>query len=275
MVRHVSIDAAALRFLERHETTAHALPTRTVRDLGDALLLTDPLDPDPFWNRAVSLRWPSEPEAFDHRLAELISLFGMLGRRPHVWPSPAHNEPSDLAARLISHGFRDAGAGHLMVLVEADRSAPVRPEELPPETTLTLAHCMDDPTAVADGAAAVLVDAFEAGAGRQEALREDLAIVLSDPRVAVATAHVGGVPAAVCKATPFDGATYLSSIGTAVPFRGRGLAALVTRAAIAHGRAVGSTWHYLGVFSGNETALRVYDRLGFATLGVAPDLLLE
>jgi RimJ/RimL family protein N-acetyltransferase len=32
---------------------------------------------------------------------------------------------------------------------------------------------------------------------------------------------------------------------------------------------------YLGVFSGNEPALRLYARLGFVSLGEAPDLLLE
>ena len=32
---------------------------------------------------------------------------------------------------------------------------------------------------------------------------------------------------------------------------------------------------YLGVFSGNHAALRVYDRLGFASIGESPDLLLE
>jgi RimJ/RimL family protein N-acetyltransferase len=32
---------------------------------------------------------------------------------------------------------------------------------------------------------------------------------------------------------------------------------------------------YLGVFTGNEPALRLYGRLGFASLGESPDMLLE
>ncbi len=83
-----------------------------------------------------------------------------------------------------------------------------------------------------------------------------------------------GEPAAAAKATTFDGLTYLSSIGTRVAHRGRGLASLATRHAmtVAGGRVEGRT--YLGVFSGNEPALRLYARLGFASIGEAPDLLL-
>jgi ribosomal protein S18 acetylase RimI-like enzyme len=43
--------------------------------------------------------------------------------------------------------------------------------------------------------------------------------------------------------------------------------------AVAGGREVGRT--YLGVFSDNETALRLYTRLGFASVGESPDLMLE
>jgi RimJ/RimL family protein N-acetyltransferase len=42
--------------------------------------------------------------------------------------------------------------------------------------------------------------------------------------------------------------------------------------AVAGGRLAGRT--YLGVFSGNEPALRLYSRLGFASLGESPDLVL-
>ena len=80
--------------------------------------------------------------------------------------------------------------------------------------------------------------------------------------------------AAVAKATTFDGFTYLSSIGTREAFRGRGLARLVTRRAIALAGQE-SKYAYLGVWTENEAALRVYDDLGFASLGVSPDMLLE
>jgi ribosomal protein S18 acetylase RimI-like enzyme len=275
MVPHARVDEATLRFLERHETLAHALPVRAVRDLGDALLLTDPLDPDPFWNRAVSLRWPRGSSAFDRRLAELLALFAILDRRPHIWPSPGHNQPGDLVARLESHGFTDIGGGHLMVLADPARAPHPTHEEVEPGTELELIHETEDPTAAAEDAAHVLVEAFAADPGRRDGLADDLALSMSDPRVAVVIARVGGVAAAVAKATSFDGATYLSSIGTRPSYRGRGLGSLVTRAAVAHGHAMGSRWQYLGVFSGNAPALSLYGRLGFATLGDAPDLLLE
>jgi ribosomal protein S18 acetylase RimI-like enzyme len=275
MVPHARVDDATLRFLERHETVAHALPLRAVRDLGDGLLLTDPLDPDPFWNRAVSLRWPHGRSAFDRRLAELLALFSVLDRRPHIWPSPGRNQPEDLVERLEEHGFRDIGGGHLMVLVDPSRADPPVVGEAGPGTEIELIHETPDPSAAAEDAARVLVEAFGVDPMRRDGLADDLALSLSDPRVAVAIARVDGRAAAVAKATTFDGATYLSSIGTGPGYRGRGLAGLVTRAVIAHGRARGSRWQYLGVFSGNAPALRLYTRLGFATLGEAPDLLLE
>jgi hypothetical protein len=43
-----TIDAATVRRLLRHEAEVHAIPGRTLRDLGDALLLHDPLEPEPF-----------------------------------------------------------------------------------------------------------------------------------------------------------------------------------------------------------------------------------
>lgn len=263
-----------MRALERHETMAHAIPRREVRDLGDALLLVDALDPDVFWNRLVSVRWPDEPAAFDARLTEAIALFGLLDRRPHVWPSPAYNRPADLADRLAAFGFRDVGGGHLMVLARPDAAPPIAAGELPPGVTVDLVHATPDPGAATRDAAGVLAEAFDADPGHRHALAADLARSLADRRVAVAIVRVEGEAAAVAKATTFDGATYLSSIGTRIGVRGRRLGELATRAAIAHGRAAGAATAYLGVFSGNAPALRLYERLGFASIGESPDLVL-
>jgi GNAT superfamily N-acetyltransferase len=87
--------------------------------------------------------------------------------------------------------------------------------------------------------------------------------------------RVDGQPAAVARRATFDGASYLSSIGTASWARGRGFGDLVTNAATADAVAAGSEWTYLGVFADNEPALRLYRRAGFEVIGdPSPDLLL-
>ena len=53
----------------------HAIPNRDLRDLGDAILLHDPVETEPFWNRIEAIHWPAEPDAFDRRLTEILVLF--------------------------------------------------------------------------------------------------------------------------------------------------------------------------------------------------------
>ena len=276
MIRTTTIGPAAMLALERHETDAHAIPSREVRDLGDALILFDPRDPDPFWNRMTRVRWPSDPVAFDRRLTESMAVFIVLGRRPHVWPSPVHAEPADIVGRLVANGFRDVGGGHLMVLRDRDACGPVRPDETAPGVALqVIRRATDAAPSDPEEVALVLAASFGASPERASELAEDVRETLDDPRIALVLARVDGVPAAVAKATSFDGHTYLSSIGTLPGFRGQGLGGLVTRqAVVAAGTPAGDTV-YLGVFSGNAPALRLYERLGFATLGESPDLLLE
>ena len=262
--------------LERHETDAHAIPSREVRDLGDALALYDPHDADPFWNRMARVRWPSETAAFDRRLTEAIALFMVLARRPHVWPPPAHAEPADIVGRLAANGFRDSGGGHLMVLEDREACGPVRRGEPDRGVALqAIRRAADAGPTDAEAIAGVLASSFGAAPDRVPELAADLRLTLDDPRVVLALARVDGVPAAVAKATSFGGHAYLSSIGTVPGFRGRGLAGLVTRHALAAARPAAGDTVYLGVFSGNAPALRLYERLGFASIGESPDMLLE
>ncbi|HEX7222043.1 MAG TPA: GNAT family N-acetyltransferase, partial [Candidatus Limnocylindrales bacterium] len=59
-------------------------------------------------------------------------------------------------------------------------------------------------------------------------------------------------------------------------FRGQGLGRLVTVSAVREALATGSDWTYLGVFSDNAVARRLYENLGFAAIGgPSPDLLLR
>lgn len=277
MLRHITLDPATVAALERHETEAHALTGREIRDLGDGLLLIDPADPEPFWNRLVRLRWPAEAAAFDRRLDEVVTLFASYDRRPHVWPTVTGDTPPDLIARLLAYGFVDTGAGHILALDRPELAPAVRRDELAQDVRLTFLH-QPTPDGVS-GIARALVEAFGdplSGPGSSlEAAAADVARAALDPRVTYVLGTVDDEPAAASKVTVSDGFAYLSSIGTRERFRGRGLGALVTRAAAAHGLATGARLVYLGVFEGNETAVRLYARLGFAAVGrAAPDLLL-
>src|SRR5256885_1613803 len=100
-----------MRWLAWHEASAHALFGREVRDLGDAWMLYDKTDREPFWNRIAGVSWPEQPGAFDRRLTEVLALFAGLDRIPHVWPTAGFDRPLDLAARLVANGFRDEGGG--------------------------------------------------------------------------------------------------------------------------------------------------------------------
>jgi ribosomal protein S18 acetylase RimI-like enzyme len=272
------VDADLLRFLERHEARVHALPGRHVRDLGDAILLHDPLDPEPFWNRVNAIQWPDAGRAFDRRLGETIALFATLDRVPHVWPRNAFNEPVDLANRLVAHGFVDVGGGHLMVLTDVDRSADVSARALSRGVTVERLHRVtgDERTRAAAGIARVLVDAFDVESDRRAAIQQETEAMFDLSDVHACLIRVDGEPAAAAKRATFGGATYLSSIGTRTEFRGRGLGELATATVTADAASEGSRWTYLGVFAGNDVAIRLYERLGFVRLGPpAPDLLLR
>ena len=115
-----AIDPATMRRLMLHEARVHAVPGRHLRDLGDAILLHDDTEPEPFWNRLESVRWSADTAGFDRRLTEVLLIFASLGRQPHIWASPLHDAPIDLVARLKANGFRDLGAGNLMALADPE-----------------------------------------------------------------------------------------------------------------------------------------------------------
>ncbi|HYM84995.1 MAG TPA: hypothetical protein VEY67_12690, partial [Candidatus Dormibacteraeota bacterium] len=123
----VVVDPGTMRFLALHEARAHAMDGRIVSDLGDVVLLHDPRDDDPFWNRLSAVRLPEDPEAFARRLEELVEMFATLGRQPHVWAAPLHDTPADLPARLEARGFVGVGHGLTMVLADPARAL-VSPE---------------------------------------------------------------------------------------------------------------------------------------------------
>ena len=275
--RDHGIDAAAMHSLLMHEARVHAIGGRDLRDLGDAILLHDAVEQEPFWNRLEGLRWPDAPDAFDRRLTDALVLFAAIGRTPHIWASPLHDAPTDLVARLEANGFRDLGASCVMLLTDPSIATAAARAEVPAAVTIERMSVVD-PAAIEAAATdvdSVLLDAFEVGSDRRTGIEGETVASLDHPWFTHYLARVDGVPAGVARRATFDGASYLSSIGTAGWARGRGLGSLVTRTAVADAIAAGSRWTYLGVFSDNRTAIGIYERAGFSQLGgPAPDLLL-
>ena len=271
------IDAGTLRRLLRHEAEVHAIPGRQLRDLGDALLLYDDVDPEPFWNRLEGLRWPSDPAAFDRRLGEAGILFASIGRQPHVWVSPPHDEPPDLAARLAANGFEDMGKGLLMI---ARDPAPARAalSKSPADGAVLERLSGVGGRAAGDAAEAivtVLFDAFGVGGARRDGIVAETMASLADPRFTHYVVRQGGEPVAVARRATFDGLSYLSSIGTVDRARGRGFGRLVTATALLDAIDDGSEWVHLGVFADNPPAIALYERLGFVMSGdPGPDMVL-
>jgi len=270
------IDAATVRRLLRHEAEVHAIPGRSLRDLGDALMLHDPIESEPFWNRVEAVRWPHGAAAFDRRLAEVAVLFASIGRQPHVWTSPPHDEPADLAARLAASGFEDVGDGLLLVArdVESARSA-LSARPLGADMTLERLSGVNSTAAdlAADAIVSVLLSAFGVGDDRRPGVLAETRMSLMDARFTHYLVRRDGMPLSVARRATFDGISYLSSIGTVESARGLGLGRFVTATAMVDAAAAGSEWIHLGVFADNVAARGLYETLGFAMSGdPGPDM---
>jgi GNAT superfamily N-acetyltransferase len=270
------VDEALLRRLEIHETRVHALgPGRELVDLGDALALFDPRDPDPFFNRVAAVRWPDDPEAFRARVDDVVRLFAARQRQPHVWVAAGFRRPPDIAERLEARGFVDLGGGLTMLLVRDPGDRPSRP--LPPGCAIERIGPGDARRGARDAvdAATVVAEAFGVSADRLPALRAEIQTGLDDPLIDVRLVRSDGEPVAVGRRHGLDGISYLSAIGVRRGWQGRGLGEAVTRALVDGARDAGHEFVYLGVYPHNERARELYARLGFAILGgPAPDLIL-
>jgi ribosomal protein S18 acetylase RimI-like enzyme len=270
------VDAATVRRLLRHEAEVHAIPGRTLRDLGDALLLYDRIEPELFWNRVEAIRWPNDAAGFDRRLAEVAVVFASIGRQPHVWSSPPHDEPRDLVARLAANGFEDVGDGLLLVTRDvgpARDALAARP--LGADLTLERLNAVQGrlAEAAADDIVTVLLTAFGVGEERRPGVLDETRASLADARFTHYVVRRDGAPLAVARRATFDRISYLSSIGTVEAARGRGLGRLVTATAMVDAVAEASEWIHLGVFADNTPARHLYESLGFAMSGdPGPDM---
>lgn len=271
------IDAERIRSLLRHEALVHAIPGRILLDLGDALLLHDPNDAEPFWNRLEAARWPHDAAAFDRRLVEVIARFATVGRQPHVWVTPSADEPSDLAARLAANGFEEMGSGHLMVAwapaLDRERLSSAAPAGVAVERYG--AANAGAGRAVAGDVVRVLMSAFGVEEARRIGVTAETLASLGDPRFTHYLLRQGGLPIAAARRATFDGISYLSSIGVIPTVRGSGVGSYLTTVAMRDAIDAGSEWLHLGVFADNHVAKRLYERLGFIDGSQpSPDMLL-
>ena len=250
------VDAQTMRRLLLHEARVHAIPGRTLRDLGDAILLHDPADAGavlepargaPLAGRARRLRPAADRDARAVRVARppaarLAVAAPRCARRPR---RPA-SSPTAFAtwARAGSWSssirLRPSGVGRRVDERRGDRRAPGRPvgrgRRAPP------------PRAIVE----VLLDAFDVEAERQAGIEAETAASLRHPWFTHYLVRHDGRPAAVARRATFDGLSYLSSIGTAGWARGRGLGRPGDRAWPAPtALAAGSDYVYLGVFADN------------------------
>jgi GNAT superfamily N-acetyltransferase len=269
------VDRALGRRLAVHEVLVHAHGGRELRDLGDAMLLTDPSDPEPFWNRLVAPAWPEPASAFERRLDEVTTLFATLGRLPHVRTLPIGNRPAALEGRLVRAGFRLVGRERAMALADTGPALALA-RTLAARPSLRLERIGGKAAGRAMDVARVLVDAFGVEHDRIPALAAESLAAARRPGGATLLLLDGDVPVSSARRVTVDGATYLSSIGTIPTQRGRGYGSLITALAITEALAEGTDLVHLLADAMVDDAARIYERIGFEPIGEPiADLLLR
>ena len=265
-----------LRFLEVHPARAIAIPGRGWHDFGDAVMLFSATEREPFFNRLTAVRWPRDPKAFDARLGQALELFAALDRKPYIWAIPSLSAPADIVARLAANGFVDQGGGYDMILLRDP--AAVRDAALPPGAVMERWHnpSESDRPALAEALALVIAEAFRIPEARRANLAAEIGLTLQQSYFHAYVIRVDGEPVATGERYTFDGASYISSIGTRPEWRNRGFGKSITLALARDSIASGVDLVYLGVYADNERAIGMYDRLGFGLLGPrSSDMLLE
>lgn len=262
----VIIDRALARRLAVHEAAVHARGGRELRDIGDAFLLHDPGDPEPFWNRLVAPAWPNDARAFDRRLDEVTTLFATLGRLPHIRTLPLGGSPADLEIRLMEAGFRPVSRERAMVLIDTGPICALA-RTLGSHPELRVEAIGSGAATRAMDAARVLVEAFSVESDRIPALAAESLAAARRPGGASLLLFHRDQPVAAARRVSLDGLTYLSSIGTIPSVRGRGYASLLTAEAVRQAIAEGTTLVHLLADAEVDHAARLYARLGFEAIG--------
>ncbi len=261
-----ALDRALARRLAIHEAAVHVHGRRELRDLGTGVLLHDPDDPEPFWNRIVAPAWPDDAAAVDRQLDAWITLFATLGRLPHLRTPSSGSGPRDLQERLREAGFRPVGRDRSMVLVD---EAPARAlaATLGAGADLRVERLGGAPPGRAMDVARILVDAFGVETDRLPALAAESMAAARRPGGATLLLMASERPVATVRSVTQDEITYLSSIGTVPSAQGRGYGSLLTAVAVRDALDRGSAIVHLLAEAAADDASRLYARLGFATVG--------
>lgn len=265
-----------LRFLEVHPARAISIPGRAWRDFGDSVMLFSATENEPFFNRLTAVRWPQDPREFDARLRQALELFQALERKPHSWLIPGLSTPTDIVARLVSNGFVDQGGGYDMVLRKEPEAHAL--SALPGGAVLERWNFPSDADRgdLAGALALVIGESFRIPEARRDNLKAEIDLTLGQAYFHAYVIRIDGEPVATGERYTFDGASYISSIGTRPSWRGRGFGEVITRALARDSIDAGLDLIYLGVYAENARAIRLYERLGFEVLGPrSSDMLLE
>ena len=265
MTRYTTLDDATMRALERHETHAHAIPSREVRDLGDAyraLRRARPrpvLEPDgerPLAVDARRVRPPADGGARAVRRprpgAARLAVAAPLARPRTSWSDSARTASATSAE------------GHVMVLEDPGTAAPpVPPDELGAGVTLlAIVH--------GRGRAGRATSTTSGSCSRSRSgprprvppsSPRDLRLTLTDdPRVLLVLARVDGEPRRGRQGDDVRRVhvPVVDRDARGVPGSRAGADRDPPRDGPRRSRRRGSA--YLGVWTGNEPALRVYER---------------
>jgi ribosomal protein S18 acetylase RimI-like enzyme len=230
------------------------------------VMLFSSIEKEPFFNRLTAVRWPSDPAEFDRRLAQACELFTALDRKPYMWVIPGLTTPRDIVGRLASNGFVDQGGGYDMVLTQEPAPVDIR---LPRGAVLEHWNAPSPEELPGKAAALALVigEAFGIPPERRANLSREIGLTMERPDFHAYVVSIDGEPVATGERYTFDGASYLSSIGTRPAWRGRGLARAITQTLARDSLTAGIDLIYLGVYAENTGAMRLYRDLGFSIFG--------
>ena len=277
-MRHMGLHASPGRLqvgtLVALEARAHRWPRRTIREVLGGVLVHDPEDHEPIFNRLVDPVLPDADTAVDEWLPGVREVFERIGRRPHLWLTVPFDDPR--IVRLERSGFGQVGASRYMYL--DDRSAvDLAVSGSPPAGTVIERLDMttpDRPRAARD-VAAVIADAFELDPAFHVLIEHDVIEMLEVAAFSFVVVRVDGEAVAVARRTTDGRASLLAAIGTRRGYRTRGFGRLVTSTATRDALAAGSDIVFLGVEDGNDAARHLYERLGYTFAGGGVTALLQ